>query len=235
MLLRGSLDTLTWESEFFNLYSARLSNIDSNSPRIFPEQLAAYQRVQAKISATNYQGIILLQQSGFIFVEGELDLFLPISIPALPLDEVNYTVAQSSDIPVIRDIAACSFQFSRFRSPWYSAEDNSRFYALWAEKGVMGQFDHCCLLVKDTKQQIQGFVTLKIVDDNDVRIGLLAVNAMMRNQQIGSRLLQSSIQWCQQHKKNGLWIATQSSNIPALRLYQKAGAIIEKSYYWFYR
>lgn len=235
MLLRGTLEALTWESEFFNISSARLSNINSNSPTLFAKQLATYQRVQAKISAANYQGAMLLQQSGFIFVEGELDLFLPIPIPALPLAEINYTVAQSEDIPAIRDIAARSFQYSRFRQPWYSAEDNSRFYALWAEKGVMGQFDHCCLLVKDTKQQIQGFVTLKIVDDNDVRIGLLAVNAMMRNQQIGSRLLQSSIQWCQQHKKKGLWIATQSSNIPALRLYQKAGAIIEKSYYWFYR
>lgn len=235
MLLRGTLDALTWESEFFKISSARLSNIGSNSPTLFPEQLAAYLRVQAKINAADYQSAMLLQQSGFTFVEGELDLFLPISIPALPFDEVNYTVAQPEDIPAIREIAAQSFQFSRFRQPWYSADDNSRFYALWAEKGVMGQFDHCCLLIKDAKQQIQGFVTLKKVDSNDVRIGLLAVNGMMRNRQIGLRLLQSSIQWCQQHKKNGLWIATQSANIPALRLYQKVGAIVEKSHYWFYR
>ncbi len=235
MLLRGTLDVLTWESEFFNLPSARLANISENSPIVLPEQFAAFQRIQAKINAADYHSATLLQDCGFVFVEGELDLYL--SIPAQPLgfSQVNYSLATSYDIHVVRDIASKAFQFSRFRQPWYSAEDNSRFYALWAEKAITGQFDHYCLLVKDEKQQIQGFVTLRELNEYEVRIGLLAVESSMRQQRIGSTLLESTIHWCQQYQKRGLWIATQSANVPALRLYQKTGAIIAKSHYWFYR
>lgn len=233
MSVRANIEPLSWESEYFQLNSAKL-HFDATAPVIGQAELDAFALVQAKIPAQRLDQADSLAELGFQLVEGEVDFVLGIgtecasSFPAV-------RVAQPEDIPLLRQVAASVFAASRFRAPWYGLQDSGRFYATWIEKAVLGTFDHQCLLVLGSDGEPEGFVSLRDIGQQEARIGLLAAFPEQQGKGTGSRLMAAAIAWCQQQRLQRLRIATQISNIAALRLYQRHGATIESTAYWFYR
>ena len=242
MPVHASIEPLAWESEFFQRQSAKLHLSDS-APRVNPAELDAFTLTQAKVPAHRLDLIDSLGPLGFKLVEGEVDLALSVASAvgtenATPQSEAGtyqHRVATPEDIPLLRSVAAKAFALSRFRAPWYDPQDSGRFYALWAEKAVLGTFDHQCLLVMDATGQPAGFVTLRDLADGSARIGLLAVFPDAQGKGLGSALMSAAKQWCQSHGLHRLWVATQMSNIAALRLYIRSGASIESTAYWLCR
>lgn len=223
-LLRARLDTLEWENQFFGVNSAIVRFAD-DAPALAAEQLAAYGRVQAKIPAHRADLLDALQQLHFRLVEGEVDLVLSVGTENAASSAV---VAQATDIPFLREIAAQVFTQSRFRMPWYQPADSGRFYAQWVENAVLGTFDHQCLLLKNGNE-IQGFVSLRQLNEREARIGLLAGRG------VGEQLMNAARYWCQQHGLVTLRVATQISNTAALRRYIQSGATIDSTAFWLYR
>ncbi|MNZ27241.1 dTDP-fucosamine acetyltransferase [compost metagenome] len=131
--LHGVLEPLEWESQFFGISSAVVRFRD-NAPALMAADFAPWQRVQAKISAADADCLDALQQVGFQLVEGEVDLKMAITLSA-PSDAERAT---EQDIPALRQMAALAFAQSRFRAPWYAADDSGRFYAQWIENAVKG-------------------------------------------------------------------------------------------------
>lgn len=240
MSVRASIDCLQWESDFFGLSTAKLDFAAPHAEAVLASQLDGYAITQAKILASDTERLDGLMQLGFSLVEGEIDFALTIGTENAYLksrlvatDRVEPTVAE--DIPVLRHAAAQVFSQSRFRSPWYREGDSGRFYALWIEKAVLGTFDHTCLLVKDASGDILGFVSLRHLDDDIARIGLLAVMPSATGRGIGRKLMSAAVVWCEQHEKRQLNVATQISNIAALNLYSRSGASVASTAYWLYR
>lgn len=238
MPVHASIELLAWESEFFQRQSAKL--IFSNSaPLLSPAELDAFTLVQAKVPTHRFDLIDSLSQLGFQLVEGEVDLSLVVgtenAITEPNIGTFSQRIATVEDIPQLRSVAASAFALSRFRAPWYDSQDSGRFYALWAEKAVLGTFDHQCLLVLDSTSQPAGFVTLRDVQEGSARIGLLAVFPGSQGKGIGLKLMSAAKQWCQHHGLQRLWVATQMSNIAALRLYIRSGASIDSTAYWLCR
>ncbi|WP_435928285.1 dTDP-4-amino-4,6-dideoxy-D-galactose acyltransferase [Dryocola sp. BD613] len=221
--LRARLDALTWENQFFGVNSAIVRFAD-DAPELATEQLAAYGRVQAKIPAHRADLLDALQQLGFRLVEGEVDLALPVGTE----NAASSVVAQEADIPVLREMAAQVFTQSRFRAPWYRPADSGRFYAQWVENAVLGTFDHQCLLLKNG-DEIQGFVSLRQLNEREARIGLLAGRGA------GEQLMHAARLWCQQRGLTTLRVATQISNTAALRRYIQSGATVDSTAFWLYR
>ena len=244
MPVHASIEPLGWESEFFQRQSAKLIFSDS-APPLNPAELAAFTLVQAKVPTHRLDLIDALSQLDFHLVEGEIDLSLAVgekegigteNATSEPnMGPYSQRVATEADIPQLRRVAASTFALSRFRAPWYDAQDSGRFYALWVEKAVLGTFDHQCLLVLDSTDQPVGFVTLRDLQDGSARIGLLAVFPGAQSKGIGFRLMSAAKQWCQHHGLHRLRVATQMSNIAALRLYIRSGASIESTAYWLCR
>ncbi|QHB30903.1 dTDP-4-amino-4,6-dideoxy-D-galactose acyltransferase [Yersinia canariae] len=242
MPVHASIEPLAWESEFFQRQSAKL-NFSNSAPQLDPAELDAFTLTQAKVPTHRLDLIDALGQLGFKLVEGEVDLALSVADAvgtenATPQSEAGtyqHRVAIPEDIPLLRGVAAKAFALSRFRAPWYDPQDSGRFYALWAEKAVLGTFDHQCLLVMDSAGQPAGFVTLRDLQDGCARIGLLAVFPDAQGKGIGSLLMSAAKQWCQSHGLHRLRVATQMSNIAALRLYIRSGASIESTAYWLCR
>jgi len=232
MSARANIEPLGWESEFFHISSAKL-HFDDAAPLLSDAELDAFALVQAKIPAQRLDLADALTDHGFRLVEGEVDLALVIGTESASLSAVRTAVPE--DIPVLRAAAASVFAASRFRAPWYGPQDSGRFYATWIEKAVLGTFDHQCLLVLGSDGQPEGFVSLRDIGQQEARIGLLAIFPGAQGKGAGSRLMAAAIAWCQQRELQRLWVATQMSNIAALRLYQRHGAIIESTAYWFYR
>ncbi|MDX7989018.1 dTDP-4-amino-4,6-dideoxy-D-galactose acyltransferase [Xenorhabdus sp. 12] len=244
MSIHANLEPLAWDSQFFGLSTARLHPLLATSPdavAITAEQLDEYALVQAKIPAQQTAIIDGLSGLGFSLVEGEADLLLPIEpkelvgLSAEKHQVTEFINAKPQDIPALKAVAAHVFKASRFREPWYQPGDSGRFYAAWVEKAVLGTFDHECLLINDEYGQLKGFVTLRNLGGYEARIGLLAAVPGNHHQGIGKKLMSAAQLWCQNHQIQRLRVATQISNITALRLYTRRGATIESTAYWLYR
>lgn len=222
--LHGVLESLEWESAFFARPSA-IVRWRENAPALQEVDFSAWQRVQAKIPADRADLLDALQQHGFQLVEGEVDL----SITLTRHDASGAEIATEQDIPVLRQMAARAFAQSRFRTPWYAPDDSGRFYAQWVENAVKGTFDHVCLIFRAANGQIQGFVSLRKLNEREARIGLLAGRGM------GEKLMQAALHWAQQQQVETLRVATQVGNTAALKRYIASGANIDATAYWLYR
>lgn len=222
--LNGTLESLEWESHFFGLPSAIL-RLRETAPALTDADFRVWQRVQAKIPADRADLLDALQQHGFQLVEGEVDLAITLTRHEPPGAEV----AAKQDIPVLREMATQAFARSRFRAPWYAPEDSGRFYAQWIENAVKGTFDHVCLVFRPADGQIQGFVSLRKLNEREARIGLLAGRGM------GEKLMQAALHWAQQQQVSTLRVATQMGNTAALKRYIASGANIDATAYWLYR
>ena len=222
--LHGVLESLEWESAFFARPSA-IVRWRENAPALQEVDFSAWQRVQAKIPADRADLLDALQQHGFQLVEGEVDL----SIALTRHDASGAEIATEQDIPVLRQMAARAFAQSRFRTPWYAPDDSGRFYAQWVENAVKGTFDHVCLIFRAANGQIQGFVSLRKLNEREARIGLLAGRGM------GEKLMQAALHWAQLQQVETLRVATQVGNTAALKRYIASGANIDATAYWLYR
>ncbi|AIZ79928.1 dTDP-4-amino-4,6-dideoxy-D-galactose acyltransferase [Actinobacillus equuli] len=185
---------------------------------------------EIKVAADDIEQIRLVQQQGFQFVEGELDFCLSL-VNFLP-KMTAYQLATEADITSLQALFGTAFPMSRFRAPWFSAEENQRFYQTWISNAVRAEFDDVCLVLKTVSGQIQGGISVR-VQDKQARVGLLAVAPSFRRQGIASQLLQAAINWAQQQGAETLAVATQTSNLNAIRLYQKLGASLQQASYWF--
>lgn len=230
--IHAEIVPLPWESDFFSTSSARLTFSD-DAPALTRAALSAYAVVQAKVPTDQLARADALAAWGFRLAESEVDLCLPVS--AAGERGVDYRVADAADIPRLREAAAQTFSLSRFRAPWYRAQDSARFYAQWVENAVCGTFDDVCLMAHDAQGEPLGWVTLRQVDAAQARIGLLAVWPNARGKGVGAQLMELAQEWCRQRQVTHLWVATQLGNRAALRLYQHSGAQIQSSAYWFYR
>lgn len=232
MQLCGRLEPLEWESEFFGLSTAKL-HVDPAAEALAETAFAAFARVQAKVNADDVLLLDTLQARGFRLVEGEVDLCITVDDASQVSGSAK--IATGEDIAMIRTVAGEAFRFSRFRVPWYQPGDSERFYALWAEKAVLGTFDHLALMVKAPSGQLQGFVTLRQTASGEARIGLLATLPAWRGHGVGKQLMAVANQWCAANGIARLHVATQTGNLAALNLYLASGGSISHSAYWLYR
>lgn len=225
MKLQGTVEELTWESAFFGLRSA-IVRLHPGAPELTAADFAPWQRVQVKLPASQTQQLDALQQLGFRLVEGEIDLAL--NVPLQGIDPAA-EVATLADIPALRQMAAEIFTQSRFRTPWYAPQASGQFYARWIENAVKGEFDHQCLLFRRENGEISGFVSMRQLNAQDARIGLLAGRGM------GEKLMLTACQWARQRQLTVVRVATQLGNTPALKRYIQSGANVESTALWLYR
>lgn len=206
--------------------------------------------VQVKVNAKDFDQIAQLQKQGFSFVEGEIEFELDLTqISLLNTNQTSNCLEQSAtflesstackianqnDLIELQSLFGSAFSTSRFRPPYFSLKENQQLYQTWIINAVNGEFDHICLIKRSEKGQLQGGITLRLGENQQVKIGLLAVSPSFQQQGIGKILLNAAVIWASQQNRTKLKIVTQSSNIYAIRLYQHIGAKIKAIYYWFY-
>ncbi|SFN51496.1 dTDP-4-amino-4,6-dideoxy-D-galactose acyltransferase [Izhakiella capsodis] len=228
MHVTARIEPLNWESEFFGLHCGRLLLEGDIALAALP--MDDYQLIQAKVSAERSAELDALGDVGFRLVEGEMD-FAFSSDCAIRPDGIK--IARSENIPALSAVAGQLFVQSRFRQPWFKPEDSGRFYARWIENAVRGIYDHQCLLALNETGEIAGFVSLRRLDDGSARVGLLA--ALTPGQGTGKRLVSAALDWARAQRLTTLRVATQISNLAAMRLYTRCGGVPESAAWWLYR
>ncbi|MGC6389293.1 dTDP-4-amino-4,6-dideoxy-D-galactose acyltransferase [Ewingella sp. S1.OA.A_B6] len=232
MNICGRLEPLDWESEFFSLSTAKL-HVDPTAEVLTESTFTAYSRVQVKVNADDSQMLDALQNLGFRLVEGEIDFC--IALDSLTSMSGTLHTATELDMAEVSTAASVAFRLSRFRAPWYQLQDSERFYTLWAQKAVLGTFDHVCLLDKGPSGETRGFVTIRQTVSGEARIGLLAVLPVWQGSGVGKTLMAAAQQWCAESGISRLHVATQTGNLAALNLYLASGGKISHAAYWLYR
>ncbi len=229
MPVHVSINSLAWESAFFGCATARLE-LDGNLPL---EEVLRHPADlwQIRVSADRLEAIDALCQHSFQLAEGEADMAINIKRTER---QPGIRIARESQITELRAAAEQIFVQSRFRAPWFAADASARFYAQWIENAVRGTFDHQCLIASDASGVLQGFISLRETE-GDVRVGLLGVLPYAQSNGIGQRLLLAGADWGRVRQLDRLRVATQLSNLTAIRFYLRSGARLESTAYWLYR
>lgn len=229
MPVLASIKPLLWESEFFSLKIGLLNFAEAEPLNdAVPD---SFDLLQAKVSAEEIVRLDALQQAGFRLVEGEADFVITTE---RTVRQAGIRIARESQIPLLRAAATTVFAHSRFREPWFPANASARFYAQWVENAVRGTFDHQCLLAVDEQGELEGFVSLRELD-GEARIGLLAVLPASQRRGAGKRLMAAAADWANARSLKRLHVATQLSNLAAMRLYLRSGGQLASTAYWLYR
>ncbi|QLB21647.1 hypothetical protein A6B43_05160 [Vespertiliibacter pulmonis] len=194
--------------------------------------------LQAKVTTADWQAIHYLQQQQFQLVETEITFRLDLAKISVDRTACNCRFVTGRDLSQLHWVCE-QFSQTRFRQPYFSLQENQRFYQQWLENAVVGVFDDACLLIVENEIP-KGIVSLRLTK-RAVQIGLLAVSPEFQGKGIGKKLLNSVVVFLQEkysdqaEKIDFLLISTQLSNQRAMRLYQSFGAMLWHSAYWFYR
>jgi ribosomal protein S18 acetylase RimI-like enzyme len=131
--------------------------------------------------------------------------------------------ARPTDRERVKQIAGCSFRFSRFHiDPGFSPGAGNRIKEAWAEnffRGVRGDR----MLVAEESGNLAGFILL-LEKLEGVVVDLIAVDPAFQGKGVGTALLLGA-----ETKGRRISAGTQQANLASCRLYQKCGYTIEKS------
>lgn len=135
----------------------------------------------------------------------------------------------------LEELAILSGKFSRFASdPKIGRKNFEKMYREWIKNSVNKTKADKVLIARQGREII-GLVTLGEKNGRG-DIGLIAVKSMMQGRGIGSRLIESALQFFKINNLDSVQVVTQGNNKAALAFYQKSGFRIEnmKNFYHFW-
>ncbi len=225
--MKNNVAALAWDTEFFTKNIATVTDINN----VTVEELLPFELITNKVASDNYHELNQFSQLGFTLAEGEL--VFSKEIHQAPNENTLILLAEEEDINELVNLAKKSYASTRFRQPWFSAEQSNNFYGAWIKKAVLGEFDDVCIIIK-TAGNIQGFISLKKVT-SQIKIGLIAVAQAAQGKGIARQLLALAEVYALQQQCNQISVATQTSNITAINLYSRNNYSLKESNYWLYK
>lgn len=225
-----------WDSDFFHqaIYNINYQDFESLDASIFNTLSNAL--VQIKIPAHCVHLIDRVQKEGFILVETELSFVHDLNhVNAEQIIIQPLAHALVEDLPQVEQLAATSFNYSRFRTPWFHENDSARLYAEWTKKAVLKQYDDVCLKINNLDGALCGIVTAKKLNEHDAQIGLICVTKQQQSKNIGTSLLYAIEQWAIAQGLQNLYVATQGANQRACQFYLRNNYKLNNISYWFYK
>jgi dTDP-4-amino-4,6-dideoxy-D-galactose acyltransferase len=233
---------LPWDSEFFGLRIARAesSRLDKSS-KTGIDQWCKQNNIDCLyfLADPDYTDTTrIAENNGFHLVDIRVTMHHQ-HLSAQPTDRSTSLIAtrpfQSSDVPELRAIARKSFTLSRFYSdPCFPREKCEGLYDIWIKNSCEGYADQ--VLVADINSLPQGFITCHIRQDGqEGDIGLIGVREQARGQGVGISLVAAALRWFSDQVINHVFVVTQGGNMPAHRLYERAGFSIHSLQLWYHK
>ena len=178
-----------------------------------------------RVEAADVASLHAFQGAGFAVVESLVTFALPVEggeAGAESLGEADEAAAVA--------IMRASFVDGRYLvDPTIPREVGMRAYETWASNAVGGRLGDAALGVRD-EGGLAGFVTLsldreaeRVADVRIASVGLIAVRPDAQGRGVGRALMRSALAWCADERVATLTVGTQTSNVPAQRLYTGLG------------
>jgi len=242
----AALSGLPWDSKYLGLKAARLDYLIASGSYarqyevkrlLLTEALAqatahGIQHISARLNASDLSGLHVLEQAGFITVDGILTFTMELANCSITSTDgdMQTRVATTADADVASDLARDAYRHDRFHSdPAITTEQADELYAAWIRNSCAG-IGADSVIVAEDGQSLLGYVTCKLQSDTKAHlgkligtIGLVATAAQARGRGIARAATLAALRWFQQQGADIVEVGTQLRNIPASRLYQSCG------------
>ena len=228
---------LAWDSEFWGYPVARL---EGGLLRGGMEQAVLDWCHEKKIRCLYFSAegadaetLQRAYQAGFQFVDVRTDLELPAFSRSSQIDS-HVKPATEVDLERIQWIARRAHLDSRFfKDLNFDRQLCEELYTKWIERDfvtgcVWGYFP-------EEQADVGGYITFSKESQESARIGLIAVEEFLRGRGVGGKLLDAAILKSAEMGAKKIRVATQGTNVAALKLYEKAGFRVCDVKIWFHK
>lgn len=187
-------------------------------------ELLAWDFLFSRIEAADVRSLHALQGAGFDVVESL------VTFAAAPTDGASAEALGEADAAEAVAIMEASFTDGRYLvDPAIPHATGMAAYKTWAANAVAGRIGDAALGLREGNE-LAGFVTLthdqeieRVTGRRIASIGLIAVRPASQGRGIGRTLMNAAMAWCRREDCTTLTVGTQTSNIPAQRLYTGLG------------
>jgi len=219
------INKLVWDSNFFGFRVGRVEIQTEDESRALASQ--------KKLLMKDYDLIYVFSNHGLFFADSDAKLVDEKKVYTISdnfcLEEDSNVVFWDKEWGVTKDLlslALVSGGYSRFKlDERFPSGSYERLYSIWIEQSVNHSIatEVFCYMVDNTPK---GLVTLDIKEGKGT-IGLVAIHEDFQHKGIGSIMMRHVINYAQQRQCKTLSVATQLKNIPACRLYEKSGFVVD--------
>jgi len=151
---------------------------------------------------------------------------------------LKFEHAEPKDLPILISLTTNAFLQSHYHNdPFIPYELAEKIFYEWIKNSVYGYADN--IIIAKYKNNILGYLTCKINKIGEKRYGiidLVAVDKRFRGRGIGTALVKRALKWFLPTVEY-VFVGTQATNIPAIRMYEKVGfrtVSIEATFHLWY-
>jgi len=230
------IELLKWDSDFLGIKTGRIFLNDENEWD--ESELKNWDLVYIFVDPSDTSTNLILQQKKVQLVDEKVTYLMDVSILKEIKDNLSYVhsyFSSNKDSEVI-SIGIQSGIYSRFYiDPKFSKAKFKELYTIWMKKSIDRQIADEVIVYRTNKNEIAGVITLGEKNSN-ADIGIIAVDANFRGQNIGKTLIQEAINYSIRKKYLSLQVVTQKNNAAACKFYERCGFtekdVINIYHYW---
>lgn len=222
------IDSLPWDSDFFNMKIGKIENANLYS---LEEILAEKKKFKYELLYL-FSDIELLHNSdcNIKLVDQKVTYHKKVdSISYSPINTEFYNGDVNEDLEYL---AILSGQNSRFKIDENLNNMFETFYKTWLKNSLNRKIADEVIIAKEDSL-IVGLVTVK-KNINIGSIGIIAVNENIQGRGIGKKLLLHANNWYNQENISECTVVTQLDNVNACKFYEKFGYSIRNIQYIYH-
>ncbi|MFM7108744.1 MAG: GNAT family N-acetyltransferase [Planctomycetaceae bacterium] len=234
---------LPWDSQFWGFAVARLDaeTLSSSALDQADAWCAAHgiRCLYVRVGGSDPRTLAAAEAGGCRFVDVRMELALPLTgrVPAAAeAGDVVVRAAGPADLPQLEALAAKAHRDTRFfKDSRFPAARAADLYRAWLERDVAR---HVAVVCETPTRPTRpcGYVTCELdAARGEGRIGLLAVAPESTGRGLGTRLVRAALQRFAAEGLRTARVATQATNVAALRLYEAAGFRTCAASLWFHK
>ena len=239
----ATLEYLDWDTKLLGFKSARMvyflpnSSVNNSHQNLVEDiiNLAKEKNIEyitTRLSTNDLKSIQTLETNGFLTTDNIITFSLNLdNSPEIQLNKADYECILYDRIePIINEaipeIAKDAFKNDRFHNdPLIPLNKADNIYFEWM-KNTVNNINELLFIAIDSNKAPLGFISVKNLEIMNLDVStivLVAVDEKLQGKNIGFNLLNKTIEGLKEQKVNIVNVGTQISNIPAQRLYLKAG------------
>ena|GEM_PF-1943429 len=238
-LLHRNVFALVWDLQCKSIPEDQQESLWTQTLQWVQKEMRAFKPclLVARTPTLNCAASWAMENAGFHLMECYLELEHRLEQIASPMSESVIRPFFQDEIPKLESIARESFRHSRFHmDSQITPDEASLTRSEWVKNACLGRAE--IVLVAEVKAQPVGFVIGMRKTSRGEALGkldLIAVHPDYRNRKLGYDLTVTFLEYCRSQKYRLVRVGTQAHNIPSLRMYEKAGFLMNETFYSFHK
>jgi dTDP-4-amino-4,6-dideoxy-D-galactose acyltransferase len=233
------VEYLEWDSVFFSKRIARIttrSMSDKDVKAIL--DWASKERIDCLYYLAGGQekdATVTAEDHGFHFVDLRVTHIKDLTKPEkefIPQWHIHH--AEEKDLQILKSMAREAFQLSRFHADKHFDQIKAdELYEVWIENDLHTKGHDVWVISVDG--QLAAYTSVCVITETKAQIGLVGTQAQWRGKGLSLELQRFISHELRDEGIEELEVVTQGRNIPALRLYQRAGYFIQSIDLWYHK